>query len=57
MLTGFWSVDVTVDEPEKNQNQLVGLLVLESVKLIQAPSQIVVLFAAKLATGVGCTIT
>ena len=39
------------DPPVKTQNQLVGLLVLRSVKLIQSPSHSVVELALSAATG------
>ena len=51
MLMGFWSVDDEGVAPGNDQFQLMGLLVLKSVKPVHAPSQIVVSPEEKPATG------
>ena len=51
MLTGFLSVDDEGVAPGNNQLQLVGLLMLKSVKLAHTPSQITVLLEEKPAMG------
>jgi len=51
MLTGFCDVDEPVAAPVNVHDQLVGLLVLKSVKLIQSPAQMLVDEVVKFATG------
>ena len=56
MFVGFWSVEVAGVPPEKYHIQLVAV-VLKSVKLIQAPSQIIVSLEEKSATGAAHVVT
>src|SRR5687768_15240672 len=51
MFVGFWLVDVPGVPPLKVQDHPVGVPVLLSVKLMQAPTQMLVLLAVKDATG------
>jgi len=57
MLVGFCIVDEPGVAPVNDQDQLVGLLVLKSVKLMQSPTQMLVDEAVKFATGTGHEIT